>query len=95
MGKFITLREEFESETGAHPFADQQYIEWLEKLVERQSQVKNCSIPNVGKRIYLTFADYNCDSTYNTLEKANQRVKQIKDQNPDMEGVYIISREVE
>jgi len=47
MGKFITLREEFESETGAQPFADQQYIEWLEKVVERQKQVKNCSIPYV------------------------------------------------
>jgi hypothetical protein len=47
MGKFITLREEFESETGSHPFADQRYIEWLEKLVERQREVKNCSIPAV------------------------------------------------
>lgn len=34
MGKFITLREEFESETGVHPFADQKYIEWLEAKVE-------------------------------------------------------------
>jgi len=51
MGKFITLREEFESETGAHAFADQQYIEWLEKLVEKQRLVKNCSIPNVVKSL--------------------------------------------
>lgn len=47
MGKFITLREEFESETGAHPFADQQYIKWLEKVVEQQRVVKNCSISDV------------------------------------------------
>ena len=56
MGKFITIREEFESETGAHTFADQQYIKWLEKLVERQRQVKNCSIPLVSNCPY-------CDST--------------------------------
>ena len=43
MGKFITLREEFESETGAHPFADQQYIDWLEKVVERQLRLYNVS----------------------------------------------------
>lgn len=42
MRKSITLREEFESETGAHAFADQQYIEWLEKIVEQQRVVKNC-----------------------------------------------------
>jgi len=47
MEKFTTLREEFESETGAHAFADQKYIEWLEGLVEKQRQVKNCSIPDV------------------------------------------------
>lgn len=47
MEKFTTLREEFESETGAHAFADQQYIEWLEELVEKQRQVKNCYIPDV------------------------------------------------
>lgn len=30
------LRLEFEKETGAHPFADQKYIQWLEqKLVSR------------------------------------------------------------
>jgi len=45
MGKFITLREEFESETGAQPFADQQYIEWLEKVVERQRQDNCMSLP--------------------------------------------------
>lgn len=43
MGEFITLRQEFQSETGSHPFADQQYIEWLEKVVERQRLVKNSS----------------------------------------------------
>ena len=48
MGKFITLREEFESETGAHTFADQQYIEWLESIVNQQRKVKNCSIQNVS-----------------------------------------------
>lgn len=40
MSEFITLREEFENETGAHVFADQQYIQWLEKLVERLRQEK-------------------------------------------------------
>lgn len=29
------LREEFEMETGAHRFADQDYIKWLENLVEK------------------------------------------------------------
>lgn len=57
--------------------------------------VKICVIPNVGKRIYLTFADYTCDSVYSTLEKANKRLEQIKDEYPDMEGMYVISREVE
>lgn len=57
--------------------------------------VKICAIPNVGKRIYLAFADHTCDSAYSTLEKANERLKQIKDQYPDMDGVYVISREVE
>jgi len=31
----LTLREQFEKETGAHPFADQKYIEWLEKFIKR------------------------------------------------------------
>ena len=53
MGKFITLREEFESETGAESFADQQYIEWLEKVVERQRQAKNCSISFVRQSEHL------------------------------------------
>ena len=57
--------------------------------------VKICAIPIVGKRIYLTFADHNCDSAYDTLHKANRRLEQIKDEHPDMEGVYVISREVE
>jgi hypothetical protein len=34
MGKFITLREEFESETGS--IDDKSYIEWLEKVVEKK-----------------------------------------------------------
>lgn len=37
MGKFITLREEFESETGKQD--DQSYIEWLERLVELQEEM--------------------------------------------------------
>ena len=49
MGKFITLREEFTSETGAHPFADQQYIEWLEKVVERQRKDNCISLPEPPK----------------------------------------------
>ena len=57
--------------------------------------VKICAIPIVGKRIYLTFADHNCDSSYSTLEKANERMALIKEQNHDMDGVYVISREVE
>lgn len=57
--------------------------------------VKICAIPNVGKRIYLTFADHSCDGTYSTLEKANKRLEQIKAEYPDMDGIYVISREVE
>jgi hypothetical protein len=30
------LRKQFEKETGAHPFADQQYIKWLEKKLENK-----------------------------------------------------------
>lgn len=49
----------------------------------------------VGKRIYLTFADHTCDGAYSTLEKANERLEQIKAEYPDMDGIYVISREVE
>lgn len=50
MGKSITLREEFESETGAHPFADQQYIIWLEKKLLLSNCVRcglKISIPHL------------------------------------------------
>lgn len=39
MEKSTTLREEFESETRAHAFADQQYIKWLEKMVQEQREL--------------------------------------------------------
>lgn len=50
MAKFITLREEFESETSEHPFTDQKYIEWLERIVKLQRVVKNHSISDVLER---------------------------------------------
>lgn len=78
MGKFITLREEFESETGAHPFADQQYIEWLEKVIKRQRQVKNYSIPDVSHQREL-LADFQRD--YN---KRNFEDSQIADQDIEL-----------
>lgn len=53
------------------------------------------NVGGVSKRIYLTFADYSCDGAYSTLEKANKRLEQIKAEYPDMEGVYVISRDVE
>lgn len=78
-----------------------QRVDWFlsgddgeENFVERLAEDLN-TLTNVSKRIYLTFANHNCDSAYSTLEKANQRVKQIKDEKPDMEGVYVISRDVE
>jgi len=37
MGKFITLREEFESETKGENCSDQQYIKWLESIVEKET----------------------------------------------------------
>jgi len=33
MAKFITIREEFESETGNSVFDDQKYIDWLEAMI--------------------------------------------------------------
>ena len=77
MGKFITLREEFTSETGAHPFADQQYIEWLEKVVERQRQVKNCSIPFVGQIEQLRAFKHFLQSEYN-LPISNRMVDEFE-----------------
>jgi len=55
----------------------------------------NSSLGVVSKRIYLTFADFTCDGAYSTLEKANERIVRIVDEYPDMEGVFVISREIE
>jgi len=54
MGKFITLREEFESETNEHPFTDQKYIEWLERIVERNKHLHSCKyVKRVGESCTL------------------------------------------
>lgn len=39
MGKFITLREEFEVETGC--IDDKGYIEWLEAIVKNQKMFRD------------------------------------------------------
>ena len=64
----------------------------LRKLTNLEKQLR---VGSVSPRIYLTFADYSCDGAYSTLEKANKRLEQIKAEYPDMEGVYVISRDVE
>lgn len=48
-----TLREEFETETGAHSFADQQYIKWLENIVEKERQSKNAFFTSLHKMLML------------------------------------------
>ena len=37
--KHRELRKQFEKETGSHPFADQQYIKWLEQRVVNMCEV--------------------------------------------------------
>lgn len=34
------LRQQFERETGSHPFADQKYIQWLEQKIVKESVVR-------------------------------------------------------
>lgn len=68
MARFITLREEFESETGASQFDDQKYIEWLEAIVEKQRQpdqseeLCKCGLPKRRDGIPFSCMRTDCDA---------------------------------